>query len=158
LNAKNDRTYAGPAERPHVDFTNSFAPVIFKHKEGEQYKDVVENNKKWMIINAWKPLKTVQRDPLIIADPISVSPEDFILVEQPEIGPGVESYYMRKPAKAGGEYTWWYMDKQAPEEVLFFLQFDSEGRVPVAHTAVSLPEAEAEEARESIEARFIVVF
>lgn len=152
------RKYSGPALRPHVDITSTFGPTLFRYQGQELYKDVTENHKHWQIVNAWRPLKTIRKDPLVVADATSVAWEDYLVIPQPEAGPGVEGWFLQKPTQAANEHSWWYLSEQTPEEVLLFRQYDSQGDPVVPHTAISFPGPVREEARESIEVRMFVVY
>ncbi|KAI1073629.1 hypothetical protein F5B20DRAFT_497541 [Whalleya microplaca] len=156
--ATDARSYSGPALRPHVDITSKFAPLLLRYQATELFKKISEENKHWQIINAWRPIKTVRRDPLVVADATSVALEDHLLVPSPEVGPGVEGWFLKKPSKEHSKHSWWYLNEQTPEEVLLFRQYDSEGSPVVPHTAISFPGPVPDEARESIEVRMIVVY
>lgn len=145
--------YSGPAIIPHVDITSDFAPLMFRGLAPELHGETTDNNKRWLILNAWKPLKTVRSDPLAVADRSSVGAEDLLLVPDPKRGAEVSSWFLQK----GSGHNWWYMREQTPEDVLFFLQYDSDGGPAVPHTAFSLPDT-ADDTRESIEVRMIAVF
>jgi len=171
----NAQAYAGRSLNPHADISQETADRVYEHISKPWS---IEDNKRILIINAWKPLKTVKKHPLVIADPKSVSWDDFLPVpvklRDTDINKGegkkeveVTFYGMKKPA-SDKEHIWWYMKEQTPEDVLFFMQYDSanphpKGRTDVAHTSivghgsVEIPGTEEEAARESVEARFLVV-
>lgn len=108
------------------------------------------------IINVWRPIKTVQRDPLAVAEADSVPDSDLV---------GVELIY---PNRRGETYTvrhnpshrWYYKSGLSPDEVLLIKCFDSkkDGRARrVPHTAFVDPTApEGAPGRESIETRCLV--
>ncbi len=108
------------------------------------------------IINVWRPIRTVQRDPLAVADARSVPDAD--LVPTPLIYPGRqgETYQVRH----NPGHRWFYKSGLSPGEVLLIKCFDSkvDGRARrVPHTAFVDPEAgEDVPARESIEVRALV--
>lgn len=118
---------------------------------------MTKHGKHWQIVNAWKPIETVHRDPLAVVDTRTVAWEDYVTVKHPESGPDVEQWYLTRK-KDGGEHAWWWVSEQTPDEVVLFRQFDSEGRQVVPHCSVQLPGPVPEEARRSIETRFIVVY
>lgn len=146
--------YKGPATRPHIDISADFAPKLFSGVNPEAYKDATENNKRWCLVNAWRPLKTVQRDPLAVCDRTTVRAEELLRVAQPDRGPDTASWFLQK---GSGGHGWWYMSGQTPEDLLLFMQHDSDGGMVVPHASFSLP-AQPDEARESIEVRLIAVF
>lgn len=84
--------------------------------------------------------------------------EDYLIVPQPEVGPGTEGYWLQRPQDAGRKHEWWYMADQTPQDVLLFLQHDSEDRQVVAHTSFMQPGKPPKEPRESIEVRLFVVY
>lgn len=104
------------------------------------------------MFNVWRPLKPVQRDPLAVADKTSVPLEDHISVVTAQ--PNITTFF----TKNNKNHRWWYMKDQTPEDVLVFLQHDSQGGPVVPHAAFSLPEAPPSEPRQSIEARVIAVW
>lgn len=135
--------------------TSTFAPILFGGVQPDLKTAAVEGQKRWYMLNTWQPLKTVQRDPLALADKASVRPEDRLSVPQPERGADVSSWFLQKSSG----HRWWYMREQTPDDLLLFLQYDSEGGPVVPHTAFSLPGTSADDPpRESIEVRMVVVF
>lgn len=133
--------------------TSKFAPILFSGVQPGLHSDAVKDGRRWCMLNAWRPLRTVKRDPLAVADKASVGLDDHLTVPQPERGPDVNSWFLQK--RSG--HRWWYMEEQTPEDLLLFLQYDSDGGPVVPHTALSLPKSSGE-ARESIEVRMVVVF
>ncbi len=107
------------------------------------------------IINVWRPIKPVLRDPLAVAEADSVDDADLIptaLIYPTRRG---ETYQVRhNPAQ-----RWFYKHGLTPEEVLLIKCFDTklDGRARrVPHTAFVDPDAEGQPARESIEVRALV--
>ncbi|GJC86159.1 gibberellin cluster GA4 desaturase [Colletotrichum liriopes] len=152
------RKHRCPARRPHVDVTNKFAPILMSWDCPEMHADVHTNGKHWQMVNAWRPLKTVRKNPVTVANTASMAWDDYLIVPQPEVGPGVEGFWLQTPQDAGRRHDWWYMADQTPEEVLLFLQHDSKGAQVVAHTSFTLPGPMPKEPRESIEVRLFVVY
>lgn len=152
------RKHRCPARRPHVDVTPNFAPILLRWDCPDILKDVTENGKHWQMVNAWRPLKTVRRNPVCVADIRSVDWKDYLIIPQPEVGPGVEGYWVQRPQDEGRQHNWWYMPEQTPEDVLLFLQHDSKSSQVVAHTSFALPGPTPEEPRESIEVRMFVIY
>ncbi|KAJ0339608.1 hypothetical protein KNSL1_011952 [Colletotrichum chrysophilum] len=122
-----NRKHRCPARRPHVDVTDKFAPILMSWDCPDMHADVHANGKHWQMVNAWRPLKTVRKNPVTVADTASMAWEDYLTVPQPEVGPGVEGFWLQRPQDADRRHDWWYMADQTPEEVLLFLQHDSEG-------------------------------
>lgn len=113
--------------------------------------------KRFQIINVWRPIKTIYKDPLAIASAHSVPDSDLVgaaLIYPNRRG---ETFAV-KPGKGHG---WFFKYAQTPGEVTLIKCFDSveEGvarRVP--HTAFVDPVEEDREARESIEVRALVFY
>jgi hypothetical protein len=114
--------------------------------------------RRFAIVQVWRPLKTVQRDPLAIADARSLDAKDFVAAER------------RFPDRVGEIYQfqfnphhcWYYFPQMKREEALVFKVYDSatDGRARWgAHTAFEDPSSDASApARESIEVRALVFF
>jgi hypothetical protein len=72
-----------------------------------------------MVINAWRPLKTIRKDPFAVVDARSVPESDLVPLKRimPN-GKEGENYIV----KAGDEgmHKWDYLHEQRPEEVLAF--------------------------------------
>ncbi|GKT47672.1 gibberellin cluster GA4 desaturase [Colletotrichum spaethianum] len=145
------RKHRCPARRPHVDVTSEFAPILMSWDCPDMHADVHNNGKHWQMVNAWRPLRTVRKSPVAVANTASMAWKDYLIVPQPEVGPGVEGYWLQKPQDAGRSHDWWFMADQTTEEVLLFLQHDSNGAQVVAHTSFTLPGQMPKEPRESIE-------
>lgn len=154
------RLHSCPARRPHVDVTSNFAPILFGWDLPDLYAATLESGAHWQMINAWRPLKTIKKSPVVVCDTASVQWEDYMAVPQPEVGPDVDGYWLQRPTEnvEGKGHEWWYMGEQEPDDVLLFLQHDSEGRQVVPHTSVDLPGPVPEEARESVEVRLVVIY
>ncbi|OLN86002.1 Uncharacterized protein in dcmA 3'region 2 [Colletotrichum chlorophyti] len=149
-----DRAARGPVQRVHIDQSYKAAlsrvPFHLPDSADELLKGRVQ------IINVWRPIKTVQRDPLAIADAGSVSDSDLVVTELIYPNRRGETYAVRHSNK----HQWFYKAGLTPDEVILIKCFDSktDGRARRApHTAFVDPTA-AENAppRESIEVRALV--
>jgi hypothetical protein len=108
------------------------------------------------IINVWRPIKTVERDPLAVADAHSVSEDELVPI-------GL-IYPTRKGETLAVRYSpshrWYYKKGLTPQEVLLIKCFDSktDGRARrIPHTAFVDPSSKSDApARESIEVRCLV--
>lgn len=152
------RKHQCPARRPHVDVTSKFAPILMSWDAPEMLKDVTENGKHWQMVNAWRPLKPIEKSPVTVAHTGSMAWEDYLVVPQPEVGPGTEGFWLQRPQNPERQHEWWFMDKQTPDEVLLFLQHDSKGAQVIGHTSFQLPGEVPKEPRESIEVRLFVIY
>lgn len=110
---------------------------------------------RYQIINVWRPIKTIRKDPLGVADASSVPDADLLpvqLIYPDRVG---ETFTVR-PNEA---HRWHYLREQTPAEVLLIKCFDSktDGRARRApHSAFVDEGAEGEAPRESIEVRALV--
>ncbi len=136
-----DQSYAGAASR---------VPHHLPDEAEELQKGRVQ------IINVWRPIKTVRRDALTVADARTVSEDD--LVPTPLIYPNRkgETFQVRySPA-----HRWYYKYGLTPDEVLLIKCYDSktDGRARrIPHTSFADPSADADlPPRESIEVRALV--
>ena len=123
---------------------------------------------RWAIINVWRPINPIRKDPLAVCDARSARDEDLMPVTsrlppkgsgayaQVSQGDGFELYYKRY---AEGE-RWYYKEGMEPEEVWMIKCFDSlrDGRTArrCPHSAFSDPETKGGRTRESIEVRSLV--
>lgn len=129
--------------------------------------ELLRTHKRWQIINAWRPIRPVRRDPLAVADARSVPDDDILKVKLVYPDHEIDILEVKAPldpSGAGGVHKWYFKDGMGPGDVVFFTQFDSTGRgdVPrrVPHTAfrdLRVDEAGAE-ARRSIEVRVAVFY
>jgi hypothetical protein len=108
------------------------------------------------IINVWRPIKTIHRDPLAVAEANSVPDSDLVPIPLIYPNRSGETYAVKhNPA-----HRWVYKRGLTPDEVLLIKCFDSkvDGRVRrVPHTAFADPSAPDDApARESIEVRCLV--
>lgn len=115
---------------------------------------------RYKVINAWRPIRVVERDPLAVAR--LVPDEDLCAITRSTgVGRLAEERYALKAPKEG-KHEWYIAPQQTPEELLCFTQYsDKEGRGKadrVPHVAICLPGQEDKPARQSIEVRAIVVF
>jgi hypothetical protein len=113
---------------------------------------------RFQIINVWRPIKTIYKDPLAVASGPSVPDSDLVGVGLIYPNRKGETYTV-KPSK---EHRWYFKYAQRPDEVTLIKCYDSidDGSVArrVPHTAF-VNEAEAhKEARESIEVRTLVFY
>ncbi|KAK3724830.1 hypothetical protein LTR37_000878 [Vermiconidia calcicola] len=158
-----------PARFIHVDFSETGSEQIlrdnFDHEEGENLTKT-----RWAIINVWRPIKPVSKDPLAICDARTARDEDLMPVVSylPPKGSGqyadvsggehFELYYKRFCP----DEQWYFADRMEPDEVLMIKIFDSlrdgETARRCPHSAFTNPSTEADATRESIEVRCLVFF
>jgi len=139
--------------RVHIDQSYKAARSRVPHHLPEVADDLLKT--RHQIINVWRPIKTIYKDPLGVADAHSVPDSDLVTI--PLIYPNREGEtYAVKPNEA---HKWYYLHGQTPEEPLLIRCYDSklDGRARrVPHTAFTNPEYEDGYSRESIEVRALV--
>jgi hypothetical protein len=156
----------GPIRGVHIDQSYNYAPELVKaHFPGDESERLLKS--RFQIINVWRPIKTIFKDPFAVLDARTVLEEE--LVEMKVIYPTheFESFNVRGPSeerkeKEGGEgHKWWYMSQQSPEDVLCLKIFDSktDGRARrVPHSSFTDLEFEDRDARTSVEVRALVFY
>ncbi|KAI1475181.1 amino acid permease-domain-containing protein [Daldinia eschscholtzii] len=145
----------GPVNRVHIDQTYSAAlSRVPHHLPAEEASELLKG--RVQIINVWRPIKTVLRDPLAIAEANSVGEDELVPI--PLIYPNRKGETFAVKYAEG--HRWYYKYALSPDEVLFIKCFDSktDGRARrVPHTAFVDPAAGPDVPnRESIEVRALV--
>lgn len=138
----------------HIDQSYSASLSRVPHHLPDEAESLLKG--RVQIINVWRPIKTIHRDPLAVAAADSVPEADLI--------PTALIYPNRKgetyAVKHNPSHRWFYKKGLKPEEVLLIKCFDSktDGRARrVPHTAFADPTApEDAPTRESIEVRCLV--
>jgi hypothetical protein len=145
----------------HIDQSYSYAPECVSHNLPDEAKQLLQG--RFQIINVWRPVKTVFKDPFAVCDARSVKEEELVPIKLIYPHHATETYALRpsKHQESGGGHKWYYMSKQEPDEVLIFKCFDSktDGRARrVPHSAFIDEEYQGESARQSIEVRALVFY
>lgn len=168
----NNRLNAGPLFKVHVDQSydgaqlvlNQFLPGEFggavKHRYQIINVSLEQLPPSWLIADfqpqVWRPVKTVLRDPLAVADADSVPDEDLLAacVLKPN---GRSETWTVKPSAS---HKWFFKYRQQPDEVLLFKTFDSDKSVArrVPHSAFKDEKHDGNSYRESIEVRALVLY
>lgn len=151
--------YKGPATRPHVDISPVYAPDMLKEKYPDKAEEIMQ--RRWQVLNLWRPIKTVYRDPLAISDATTVPESDLATCSyQAEEGKATVKVLFTKGGRQG-MHRWYYLNEQRPEELLVFKTYDSDEGAKVRmvpHTSFAALGAEGMPTRESIEMRCFVVY
>ena len=160
--ARTDGAATGDGRKPaygaHVDYgertVRQFAEDMLGREVAAEWL-----RKRFVLMNLWRPIRTVYRTPLALCDASSVRENDL---NDSEIRGGLND-----PNRAtmygfnlsyNPQHRWYYVPRMEPDEILAFKLFDSEkGRVQwTGHTAfddpTSAPDAEP---RQSLEIRTI---
>ncbi|UNI18461.1 hypothetical protein JDV02_004729 [Purpureocillium takamizusanense] len=148
------RTSRGPVQRVHIDQSYSAALSRVSHHLPDESEELLKG--RVQIINVWRPIKTVERDPLALAEASSVAESDLVVTELIYPNRRGETYAVRY----NDGHKWFYKSGLSTDEVILIKCFDSktDGRARrVPHTAFedsgASPDAPA---RESIEVRALV--
>ncbi|KAK4694614.1 hypothetical protein P7C71_g2998, partial [Lecanoromycetidae sp. Uapishka_2] len=148
------QTLRGPVQRVHIDQSYKAGPErVTHHLPAEEASHLLKG--RYQIINVWRPIKTIRKDPLGVADATSVPEGDLVpvqLIYPDRVG---ETFTVR-PNEG---HRWFYLREQTPGEVMLIKCFDSKRdgtarRAP--HSAFVDRGAEGESPRESIEVRALV--
>ncbi|KAK0614537.1 hypothetical protein B0T14DRAFT_528654 [Immersiella caudata] len=152
--ATSSTSLRGPVRRVHIDqsYSASLSRVPF-HLPDEAEALL---QKRFQIINVWRPIKTILKDPLGVASAPSVPDSDLV---------GVPLIY---PTRMGETYTvrpnpnhkWYFKYAQRPDEVTLIKCFDTRDDVArrVPHSAFVDEAEEDKYPRESIEVRALVFY
>jgi len=160
--ARSDGTTTGEGRRPaygaHVDYgektVRRFAEDLMGPEAAAPWLE-----RRFVLMNLWRPIRTVYRTPLALCDASSVEPSDL---HDSEIRGGLND--PGRPSLFGfnlsynPRHRWYYVPRMEPAEILAFKLFDSDReRVQwTGHTAFDDPTAAADAPpRESIEIRTI---
>jgi hypothetical protein len=145
----------GPVQRVHIDQSYEASKSRIPHHLPDEAEHLSKH--RFQIINLWRPIKTIYKDPLTVADAHSVPDSDLQGVDLIYPDRKGETYTVR-PNK---EHKWYYLHGQTPEEPLLIKCFDSklDGRARrVPHTAFVNPDYVDHYSRESIEVRCLVFY
>ena len=143
----------GPVNRVHIDQSYSASRSRVLHHLPDEADRLLTT--RHQIINVWRPIKTILKDPLAVADAHSVLESDLVPVALIYPNRRGETLTVRP----NSEHKWYYLYGQTPEEVTLIKCYDSKidaraRRVP--HSAFVSKATEDEEPRESIEVRALV--
>jgi len=150
-----------PARGAHVDYDEDTVR-FFTHQLAwpEEAERLLKG--RFMLMNLWRPIRTVERTPLAVCDASSVAEDDL---NPSEIRGGLND--LDRPPMTGFNlsynpaHRWWYVPAMRPDEVLAFKLFDSDrSRVQwTGHTAIDDPTSAPDAApRQSMEIRTISFF
>jgi hypothetical protein len=160
--ARSDAGATGDGRRPaygaHVDYGET---TVRRFAEDILGRDAAVPwlRRRFVLMNLWRPIRTVFRTPLALCDASSVRESDL---NDSEIRGGLND--PDRPSMFGFNlsynpgHRWYYVPRMEPDEILAFKLFDSDrSRVQwTGHTAFDDPTAPADApARESIEIRTI---
>ncbi|CAN8101151.1 unnamed protein product [Discula destructiva] len=151
-----------PSGHPHVDYAGRPSDLHGTLEELNFPASIAAkftSASRFAFINAWRPLKTVQRDPLAVADAATVPDADYQIRARQFRRTCVRSgnYVLSHGAKKE-THRWYYMSGMQPDEMVVFKQLDSDRGLPgwrCPHTAFMVEGTEKLPPRESIEVRAV---
>ncbi|KAF2404966.1 hypothetical protein EJ06DRAFT_485398 [Trichodelitschia bisporula] len=147
------RPSAPPVYTVHLDQSSWEGYNIIRRHLKDETESLL--HKRVAIVNAWRPIKTVRRDPFGVADASTVAPEDFVSRPYKFFEETRETASVRPSDK----HKWYFKRYQQADEVLIFKGFDMQGNARAApHSAFKDPEHEGDELRESIEIRALLIY
>jgi hypothetical protein len=146
-----------PVKAVHNDYTEKSAPQrvrdLLPEAEAEQ-----RLARRFAIVQTWRPITTIESEPLAMCDGRTIPEEGFILVQRRYSHRTAEVYHIAY----NPEHRWIYFPRMSPDEVMVFKVFDTDRTAGVpftAHSAFIDPtSAPAARPRESIEMRSLVFF
>jgi hypothetical protein len=147
-----------PAYAAHVDYgdrtVRQFTRDILGNEEAERWLQ-----RRFMLINVWRPIVEVRRSPLALVDASTVRRDDLVVSE---VRGGLGD--PNRPTLYGWrllynpEHRWFHVPRMQPHEVMAFKLFDSDPDAVqwTGHLAFNDPTADADAPpRQSIEVRTI---
>ena len=150
-----------PSFGAHCDYgdftTREFAENFLGKEEAAKWL-----SRRYLFMNLWRPITTVERSPLALCDPTTVDPKDLYgsEVRGGLLDPNRPPLYGFNLAHADGQ-RWFYAPRMRPDEIWAFKIHESDpDRVGgVVHSAFNDPTASPDAPpRESIEIRTISFF
>ena len=156
LAVREEKLIREPVFYVHNDYTEASAPRRVRELLPEEADALLA--RRFAIIQVWRPLKTISRNPLAIADARSVAFADLVPSERRYPHRVGETYrILHNPA-----HEWYQFSAMTPEEAIVFKVYDSakDGRARFTpHCSFEDPTTPADAPpRESIEARMFAFF
>ena len=144
----------GPVTRTHVDQSYDGAELRLRWEFPDEADELVK--RRYQIINVWKPIVTIAKDPIATADSKSVPDGDLVAAEMTEDGFKGEQWVVRH----NPNHKWYYKHRLTPDDVLLIKCFDSNTSVArrSLHSAFEDPNHRDKESRQSIEVRCLVLY
>ena len=146
-----------PAHGAHVDYGDFTVRETARELLGDAADEWLK--RRYILINLWRPIRTVERTPLALCDASTVKAEDMFDSEvRGGLGDPNRSSLWGYNLAFQPSHRWYYAPLMRPDEIFAFKLFDSDrARVQfTAHTAFEDPSAAADaKPRQSIEIRTI---
>lgn len=158
-----------PARFAHVDQSPDGARMLLEDNLGTEAANKLSKTR-WGIVNIWRPINTILRDPLALCDSRTIQDEELAIVQStlPKKGEGNGYYdsvskgdrFETLELRHGPDHKWWYISGMTPEEALVFKIFDSKRSIKgrSGHTSFVDPRTSQLAPRESMEMRSFVFY
>ncbi|KAL8347571.1 hypothetical protein RB601_003032 [Gaeumannomyces tritici] len=154
----------GPVHGAHVDQSYDGAVTELRFYLPTEADELLK--RRFQIINIWRPITTIVKDPLAVASSQSIPDEDLLPAEVRLPSHTKETWTVlspNRPNRPAGlpRHEWFFKYRQRPDEVLLIKCFDSEETVArrAIHAAFINPEtADMDGCRESIELRALIFY
>ncbi|GKZ86316.1 hypothetical protein AnigIFM56816_001368 [Aspergillus niger] len=155
-NGEQMSTMNSPSHGVHSDMTQASCRTVLKDVLSE---DEIERllSYPYVVVNAWRPIDTVRRDPLALCDWRSVDPASDIVPDRRIVSGDVVEFGL---PVYNEKHDWYYLSEQQPDEPLIFKQLgsDAASSVTLLHSAFVDPEHINGPPRESIEMKCFAFF
>ncbi|KAL0938282.1 uncharacterized protein CTRU02_204892 [Colletotrichum truncatum] len=142
-----------PVKRAHIDQSEWAAMNQVTRHLGSDAQQLLQS--RFQVINVWRPIKTIYKDPLAVCDSHSVPDEDILPIKL------IYPDWVGEPCTIlpNKNHRWYFKNQQTPEEVMLIKCYDwkMDGRARrVPHAAFTDPDMVDREPRQSIEVRVLV--
>ncbi|KAH7090228.1 hypothetical protein FB567DRAFT_577560 [Paraphoma chrysanthemicola] len=144
----------GPVTKTHVDQSYAGAELRLRWEFPDEAEELVK--RRYQIINIWRPIETILKDPIAVADAKTVPDEDLVEADMTENDfPGKQWVVRHNPG-----HRWYYKHRMTPQDVLLIKCFDSDTTVArrALHSAFEDAVYREEASRQSIEVRCVVLY
>ena len=155
-----ERGLRKPAGNAHIDYTVESMRTWVRQKIGDEEAEAEFSSGRWAVLNVWRGITTVERQPLAVADARTIDFDNFKDVPIHHL-PGEPTPFTGRNLMHDPKQKWYYFPLMKPDEALVFRQFDSDESKPqpVAHGAINDPTSAPDAAlRASYEVRAAVFF
>lgn len=144
----------GPVTKTHVDQSYVGAELRLRWEFPEEADELIK--RRYQIINIWRPIATIMKDPIAVAGADSVPDADLVGAVMVEDDFHGESWVVRH----NPNHQWYYKHQMTPRDVLLIKCFDSDTTVArrALHSAFEDPAHTDEPSRQSIEVRCLVCY
>lgn len=146
----------GPVTRTHVDQSYAGAELRLRWEFGDEVEEILQLGKRYQIINVWRPIAPILKDPITVADARTVPDKDLVEADMTEDGFAGKQWVVKYSSK----HKWYFKYGMGTGDVLLIKCFDSKKDVArrALHSAFEDGEYAGEEARQSVEVRCVVVY